>query len=46
MPYFYHSVILDSVCVVALSEAEAEAGAGPGRFGSQPSSTDLYHTMP
>ena len=31
-----------SVCLVTLSLSEA----GPGRFGRQPSVTDIYHTMP
>ena len=30
-----------SVCLVTLSLSEA----GPGRFGGQPSLTDIYHTM-
>ena len=31
-----------SVCLVTLSPSEA----GPGRFGSQASVTDIYHAMP
>ena len=31
-----------SVCLVTLSLSEA----GPGRFGSQVSVTDIYHTIP